>query len=930
MGSARPCWRLPLKNTQSLLGTLALGLVAVLAGCGGSAEQSPARVFGKMGGALGDRARRLTTEGGGWLARGNGFARCASAGGLVATLQSEGESLAIDLGLERLEVESQCRRQATQVGRAITYACDGYIGVWVATETGAENWLVFPRGIDASHAVASWSVRGGLLKQHGRSVDILDVDGQPHITVSAPIGYDEAGKPIAARVVAHGDLVELQLDESVDGALLIDPAWVPAGTMAQGRTRHTATLLPTGKVLAAGGCDDNVVATATAELWDPTTRTWSTAAPMTDARCLHSATVLKDGRVLAAFGDSSTGVLSAEAYDPAADKWLAAGKIGEFHAYHGAVLLADGSVLVIGGDANFTSITERYDPAANSWSKVASPPPGWSTDVEGVLLPSGVVFAYGISNGNAGLYDPKTNLWVLTPPPATPRAAVPMSALGSGRLLFAGGDLGSNGVANTAEVYDPKLNSWSTVASMATPRSIHTSASLPDGTVIQVGGRMADFKYLTTTEIYDETTNTWSAGPPMADKRYNHAMANLGGGKLLAVGGGVNDDHTSEMMAPGKADGVACNANNQCASDYCVDGVCCDQKCAGDKQCEVCTKAKGAVSDGTCIKLNAAVCEDGNLCTLNDKCIAGKCTSGKALTCAALDQCHDIGSCDTKTGMCSNPNKTDGAACSDGDKCTQTDGCKAGKCLGANPVVCLAQGVCYDAGSCDSASGVCSASTKKTDGATCDDKNPCTLDDACSNGVCGSPKLVKCPAMDDCHSDGVCDTKTGDCQPIAKADGTKCDDKNPCNIEDHCSQGKCVDNGSKTCPPPTACHLAAACNSTTGDCSYDVAADGTSCPGGACKAGTCVPGGSGAGGASGSGSGVTAGTGSSATGGVDPSAGAGGEAEPPGASGGCACTVVPEERRDRAWLALAGLALFRLRRRRRGALRASASNDGAH
>ena len=41
--------------------------------------------------------------------------------------------------------------------------------------------------------------------------------------------------------------------------------------------------------------------------------------------------------------------------------------------------------------------------------------------------------------------------------------------------------------------------------------------------------------------------------------------------------------------------------------------------------------------------------------------------SGAPVVCTALDQCHDAGVCDPGTGLCSDPVKTDGAACSDGD-----------------------------------------------------------------------------------------------------------------------------------------------------------------------------------------------------------------------------------------------------------------------
>jgi len=104
------------------------------------------------------------------------------------------------------------------------------------------------------------------------------------------------------------------------------------------------------------------------------------------------------------------------------------------------------------------------------------------------------------------------------------------------------------------------------------------------------------------------------------------------------------------------------------------------------------------------------------------------------VTCTAADQCHDAGTCDSQTG-CSNPAKTDGATCDDANPCTQTDTCQTGTCTGGNPVVCTAEDQCHDAGTCDPQTGLCSNPTK-TDGTTCDDGNACTQNDTCTSGTC--------------------------------------------------------------------------------------------------------------------------------------------------------------------------------------------------
>jgi hypothetical protein len=85
---------------------------------------------------------------------------------------------------------------------------------------------------------------------------------------------------------------------------------------------------------------------------------------------------------------------------------------------------------------------------------------------------------------------------------------------------------------------------------------------------------------------------------------------------------------------------------------------------------------------------NTAPCNDGNACTTGDVCHAGSC-GGTPVTCSPLDQCHVAGTCDTSTGLCSNPAAPDGTPCDDGSTCTSPDTCHAGTCTGSPvPEIC--------------------------------------------------------------------------------------------------------------------------------------------------------------------------------------------------------------------------------------------------
>jgi hypothetical protein len=115
------------------------------------------------------------------------------------------------------------------------------------------------------------------------------------------------------------------------------------------RYSHTATVLPSGKVLVVGGRNSSGVL-GTAEEYDPATGTWSAAGALASARELHTATLLGTGKVLVAGGLNGVSLASAELYDPATRQWTATASMATARHGHVAVALeALGKVLVVGG-----------------------------------------------------------------------------------------------------------------------------------------------------------------------------------------------------------------------------------------------------------------------------------------------------------------------------------------------------------------------------------------------------------------------------------------------------------------------------------------------------------------------------------------------------------------------------------------------------
>ncbi|WP_437953237.1 kelch repeat-containing protein [Sorangium sp. So ce296] len=292
--------------------------------------------------------------------------------------------------------------------------------------------------------------------------------------------------------------------EAFADAELYDPTddtWSLVGQMCAGRYRHTATLLKSGEVLVLGGNYDDVngaVPVDAVELYDPETDTWTPRASMATSRAEHTATLLESGEVLAAGGAAGIRTLSSvELYDPRTNAWTSAAPMNDAREGHAAVLLGpSGKVLVAGGWGTIGRLrsAELYDPETGTWTTTgALPGSGWFPVVM-APLPSGEVLAVGTRG--AARYDPAAGTWSPTGPMVGRRPSPSATALLNGMVLVAGEPSSSDSASyRSVELYDPETDAWTETAPTNGLHNDHSATRLPSGDVLLVGESVYPERY---------------------------------------------------------------------------------------------------------------------------------------------------------------------------------------------------------------------------------------------------------------------------------------------------------------------------------------------------------------------------------------------------------------------------------------------------
>jgi N-acetylneuraminic acid mutarotase len=252
-------------------------------------------------------------------------------------------------------------------------------------------------------------------------------------------------------------------------------AWTTPDSIPEG-VNHAGFAHVDGRLYIVGGFRGATFnPTDAVHIYDIASGTWSRGAPMPTPRGAIAVAVL-DGRIHAIGGNAAN-----------------AGSLGHEHG--------------VGGDNSSVGTHEVYDPASDSWTRLA-PVPTPRNHLGAATVRGRVHVVGGRVGGDFMLtahevWDPRTGTWSPAPPVPTGRSGIAVVALDERLYVFGGETMGGarQGTFDEAERFDPTVDAWHALPPMPTARHGLGAAVIGDAIHVLSGGPDPGFAFSTAHEV---------------------------------------------------------------------------------------------------------------------------------------------------------------------------------------------------------------------------------------------------------------------------------------------------------------------------------------------------------------------------------------------------------------------------------------------
>ncbi len=617
-----------------------------------------------------------------------------------------------------------------------------------------------------------------------------------------------------------------------------------------------AVALKNNKVMVVASLGGGSVQPQAAQLFDVATQTWSTTNLMGHIREYASLTMLPSGRVLAAGGQQGTTYWpDAEIYDPTYNAWqlieampTPVGATSNKRSQHVQALLPGSSVLLAGGVTEYgaaTNTATRYTAIADGQSCVGPTPAAtcaapYCTD--------------GVCCNSAACIGGRCDV-------PGPGRAPGTCAKNNGQACTKGSDCISNFCVDGVCCSSACTGQCESCNLPGTPGTCAPVVGRPLGARPACGGAGAGTECTavcngsnrtacvyptagtiacgtdscatnTTTGLGTETVSATCNGAGGCPTTTNACGAYACGASACKRSCAVEKDCapgyycSGDKCLPKVGLGSACTSSSMCPTGmFCTDGVCCGVATCGEG-----ASCSAGATKGACAKL------DGSTCGADGECASGFCTDGVCCNrrcdaqCEACDIPASKGTCSAVSGA---PRGTR-AACDDG----ASDKCKALECDGAtDPTKCTKF---KNGGTVVCQTGTCEGGNVVPQG-TCDGAGACVVPvkSSCGKYAC-DPATISCRT--DCRNNGDCNTGFfcvgGTCSETARCSDDRTQSIGTDGTPVDCAPFKCGTDGTcmKICSSTADCTAGNVCDQAAGKCAAAPTAETED--GGGCAAGS--------------------------------------------------------------------------------------------
>jgi uncharacterized repeat protein (TIGR01451 family) len=344
------------------------------------------------------------------------------------------------------------------------------------------------------------------------------------VEVDVPRTAIQSDAPLT-RVTAHSPL-------GASGSLALQTGaiatWRAGPDLSEALSGHTAAVAGCRLYVIGGYPNGLTCATGAVRVLDLSTGQWTTGRAKPTLVGQAGAAELA-GRIYVVGGHNpalTPSILAVvEVYDPATDSWSSAPPLPV--ALSGAAVAAhNGRLYVFGGQSASQDSRAAYafDPTTGQWSTLAPLPVPDATYARAVSAGAYLYVAGGRPDRTQLLrYDPAANTWTRLADLLTGRYGAAMVAA-EGRLYVAGGRAMSS-VLSSVERYDPESNVWQALPPLLAASHADTAGAYVDGRLYVLGGVGARAS---------QATESLGIGAPLSGSFLSAALPHVAAGGEVA------------------------------------------------------------------------------------------------------------------------------------------------------------------------------------------------------------------------------------------------------------------------------------------------------------------------------------------------------------------------------------------------------------